>query len=145
MIGSLGLRIMQIRNHKAIQKVILLGVAQGDLLVDELGVQMMLDFIFFIFLQKKKNIPQLVNFVDTRFCTHDFIKEDDWNDHLCIQKIMIALHALIHSLHVKKMFFTMVCSVSKSDRRIERYHMIKFARSTCIMSRQSRPHMIDLN
>ena len=46
MIGSLGLRLMQIRNHMAIQKAILLGVAQGDLLVDELRVQMMLDFIF---------------------------------------------------------------------------------------------------
>ena len=24
--------------------------------------------------------------VDQRFCTYDFIKEDDWNDHLCTQK-----------------------------------------------------------
>ena len=24
--------------------------------------------------------------VDTRFCTNDLIKEDDWNDHLYTQK-----------------------------------------------------------
>ena len=41
--------------------------------------------------------------VDTRFCTHDLIKEDDWNDHPCTPKIMLALHALIHSLHIIKM------------------------------------------
>ena len=41
--------------------------------------------------------------VDTRFCTHDLIKKDDWNDHPCTPKIMIALHALIHSLHIIKM------------------------------------------
>ena len=41
--------------------------------------------------------------VDTQFCTYDLIKEDDWNDHPCTPKIMIALHALIHSLHIIKM------------------------------------------
>ena len=50
--------------------------------------------------------PSIINeghSVDTRFCIHDLIKEDDWNEHSCTQKIMIALHALIHSLHVIKM------------------------------------------
>ena len=41
--------------------------------------------------------------VDTQFCTLDLIKEDGWNDHPCTPKIMIALHALIHSLHFIKM------------------------------------------
>ena len=41
--------------------------------------------------------------VDTRFCTHDLIKKNDWNDHPCTSKIMITLHALIHSLHIIKM------------------------------------------
>ena len=44
-----------------------------------------------------------VAIVDTRFCTHDLIKEDGWNDHPCTPKIMISLHALIHSLHIIKM------------------------------------------
>ena len=30
---------------------------------------------------------------------------------------------------------TAVCSIFKLDRRIKRYHMIKFAQSTCIVSR----------
>ena len=41
--------------------------------------------------------------VDTQFCTHDLINENDWNDHLCTPKIMTALHALICSLHIIKM------------------------------------------
>ena len=41
--------------------------------------------------------------VDTQFCTHNLIKVDNWNDHPCIPKIMITLHALIHSLHIIKM------------------------------------------
>ena len=40
--------------------------------------------------------------VDTRVCTCDLIKENDLNDHSCTQKIMIALHASIHSLHIIK-------------------------------------------
>ena len=35
--------------------------------------------------------------VDTWFYTHDLIKEDDYNDHSCTLKIMIALHASIYS------------------------------------------------
>ena len=35
--------------------------------------------------------------VDTQFCTHDLIKENDLNDHPCTSKIMIALHASICS------------------------------------------------
>ena len=35
--------------------------------------------------------------VDSQFCTHHLIKENDLNDHLCTSKIMIALHTLICS------------------------------------------------
>ena len=83
--------------------------------------------------------------VDTRFFTHDLIKEDGRNDHPCTPKIMIALHASICSYiicinsfiayHKNDLKILMVCPVSKSDHRIERYRMIKFARSTCIVSR----------
>ena len=113
--------------------------------------------------------PSFVNeghSVDTRFCTHDLIKENDLNDHSCTQKIMIALHASIcscityinlfcitcinsfiayHKNDLKILTISMVCLVSKSEHRIERYHLIKSARSTCIVSRQGPPHMIKLN
>ena len=36
-----------------------------------------------------------VAIVDTRFCTHNLIKEDYWNDHPCNPKIMFALYASI--------------------------------------------------
>ena len=45
----------------------------------------------------------LVVSVDAWYCTHDLIKEDDWNDHPYAPKIMTALHVLIHSLHIIKM------------------------------------------
>ena len=104
--------------------------------------------------------------VDTRFCTHDLIKGNDLNDHSCTQKIMIALHASIcscityinlfcitcinsfiayHKNDLEILTVAMVCPVSESNHWIERYHMIKFARSTCIVSRQSRPHTINFN
>ena len=35
--------------------------------------------------------------VETQFCTHDLIKENDLNDHPRTLKIMIALHASICS------------------------------------------------
>ena len=55
-------------------------------------------------------------------------------------KIMIALHALnlfiaYHKNDLEILMVMTVCPVSKSDRRIEKYCMIKFARSACIMSR----------
>ena len=70
--------------------------------------------------------------VDTRVCTHDLIKEDDWNDHSCTQKIVIALHALNLFIAYSKndleiLTIVTVCRISKSDRRIERYHEIKFS------------------
>ena len=40
-----------------------------------------------------------------------------------------------HKNDLKILMVTIVCSVSKSDRRIERYHMMKFAWSACIVSR----------
>ena len=86
--------------------------------------------------------------VDTRFCTHDLIKENDWNDHSCTLKIMIALHASIcssitcinlfiayHKNDFEILTVAIVCLVSKSDHRIERYRMIKFAQLACIVSR----------
>ena len=92
-------------------------------------------------------------YIDTRFCTHDLIKEDDWNDHPCAPKIMIALHAsnfiylfiyllllllllllfcinlfiVYHKNDLEVLTVTTMCPVSKSDHRIERYRMIKFA------------------
>ena len=98
------------------------------------------------------------HFVDTQFCTHDLIKENDLNDHPCTPKIMIALNASIfscitcinsfiayHKNDLEILAVTTVFLVSKSDHRIERYRMIKFARLTCIVSKQSQPHMINLN
>ena len=41
--------------------------------------------------------------VDTQFCTHSLILEDGQNDHSHTRKIIVALHALIHSLHIIKM------------------------------------------
>jgi len=40
--------------------------------------------------------------VDTRFCIHDFINENDYSDHPSTPKIMIALHALIHLFDIIK-------------------------------------------
>ena len=33
--------------------------------------------------------------IDTQFCTHDYIKENDLNDHPYTPKLVIALHASI--------------------------------------------------
>ena len=38
-----------------------------------------------------------------------------------------------------------VCPISKSDRRIERYHMIKFSQSACILFGWNQSCMINLN
>ena len=78
-------------------------------------------------------------FVDTRFCTHDLIKEDDWKDHPCAQKnhyCITCINSFIacHKNDLEILMVTTVCSVSKSNRWIERYHMIKFAWSACIVS-----------
>ena len=63
---------------------------------------------------------------------------------------MIALHALnlfiaYHKNDLEILMVMTVCPVSKSNRRIERYRMIKFAQSACIMSRKNQPRMINLN
>ena len=88
--------------------------------------------------------------VDTQFCTHDLIKEDDWSDHPCTQKkksfshhmyhFVLASHASICSCivcinsfiayHKNDLKILMVATefpLSKSDHRIERYRTIKFA------------------
>ena len=66
-----------------------------------------------------------------------------------MHQLVFALHEFIHSLHIIKMILRFwrlwVCPVSKSDHRIERCCMIKFSWSTCIVSREGRPHMISLN
>ena len=85
--------------------------------------------------------------VDTQFCAHDLIKENDLNDRPHTPKIMIALHTSIflcikcinsfisyHKNNLEVLMVAAVCPVSKSDDRIERYCMIKFVRSTCIVS-----------
>ena len=105
--------------------------------------------------------PSSVNeghFVGAQFCTHDLIKKNDLNDHPRTPKIILALHAstclcityinsfiAYHKNDLEILMVATVFLVFKSDHRIERYRMIKFARSTCIVSRQSRPHMISLN
>ena len=115
--------------------------------------------------------------VDTRFCIHDLIKEDDWSDHPCTKKkkshscitcIILFLHHMHHfvlasnasicsyivsinsfiAYHKNDLEILMVATmflVFKLDHWIERYCMIKFARSICIVSRSGRPHMINLN
>ena len=67
---------------------------------------------------------------------------------LCTLGIMIALHASVcsctacinsfiayHKNDLEILMITTVFLVFQSNHRIERYHMIKFAWSTCIVSR----------
>ena len=113
--------------------------------------------------------------VDTWFCTHDLIKENDFKDqsmypknHNCITCIKSWLH-YIHQFVLALTTSTCLCItfinsiiayhkndleiltvateflVFKSNHQIERYPMIKFARSTCIVSRWNWPHVINLN
>ena len=90
--------------------------------------------------------------VDTRFCTHDLIKENDLNDHPCTPKIIISSRASFcicitcinsfiayHKNDLEILTIATLFSVFKLDHRIERYRMIKFARSACIVSRKNRP------
>ena len=99
--------------------------------------------------------PSSVNegyYVNTQFCTHDLIKKDDWSDHPCTQKkkkkIILASHALICSCIVcinsfiayrkndlEILTLVVVFPISELDHRIERYCIIKFAWSICIVSR----------
>ena len=70
--------------------------------------------------------------VDTRFCTHDLIKENDWNDYPYIPKnhdyiTFINSFIAYHKNDLEILKIAMVCPVFKSDRQIERYHIIKFA------------------
>ena len=41
--------------------------------------------------------------IDIRFCTHNLVLEDDQNDPFKYPKIIVASHALNHSLHILKM------------------------------------------
>ena len=65
--------------------------------------------------------------VDTRMTIH--VPKNQY----CIT--CINLFIAYHKNDLKVLMVMIVCSISKSDRRIERYPMIKFARSTCIVSR----------
>ena len=49
--------------------------------------------------------------VDTQFCTHDLIKENDLNDHPCTLKIIIALHASICSHYMHHFVFALHASI----------------------------------
>ena len=83
---------------------------------------------------------------NTRFCTHDLIKENDlkiptvatiYHDckipHDCIT--CINLFIAYHKNDLEILTVTTIYLVSKSDLRIERYRMIKFAQSACIVIR----------
>ena len=97
--------------------------------------------------------PSFVNegySIDTQFCTHDLINENDWNDHPCTPKnhyciTFINSFIAYHKNDLEILTVTIICSISKSDHQIERYRIIKFAWSACVVSRQGRPHMINLN
>ena len=41
--------------------------------------------------------------INTQFCTHNLILEDDWNDRSMYPKIIITFHALNHPSHIIKM------------------------------------------
>ena len=84
--------------------------------------------------------------INTQFCTHDLIKENDLNEHPCTLEIINALHASFclcitciisfiayHKNDLEVLTVMTMCLVSKSNRQIERYRMIKFARSTRIV------------
>ena len=99
----------------------------------------------------------IYSLVDTQFCTHNLIKENDLNDqfmyhknHNCITSINLFLHYMHHfflciicinsfiAYHKNDLEILMVATVFlvfKSDHRIKRYRMIKFVWSTCIVSR----------
>ena len=50
-----------------------------------------------------------------------------------------------HKNDLEVLIVVTVYQISKSDCQIERYRMIKFARSACIVFRWNQPHMINLN
>ena len=79
------------------------------------------------------------HFVDTQFCIHNLIKEDDWNNHSYTQNswLLTCINSFIayHKKYFEILMVATVCPISKSDRWIERYRMIKFAWSACIVCR----------
>ena len=64
---------------------------------------------------------------------------------ICSCIACISLFIAYHNNDLEILMVATVCLVFKSNHRIERYCMIKFARSICIVSRKSRPHTINLN
>ena len=99
--------------------------------------------------------------VDTQFCTHNLILEDDWNNHFkypknhscisCIKSFITynkndletlriaticpipQIGITYHKNDLQTLIITTICPIPKSDRRIERYHEIKFSRFACIL------------
>ena len=97
---------------------------------------------------KHESASSLGSACRTQFCTHDLIKENDLNDHPCTLKIIIALHASFclcitcimsfityYKNDLKILTVATMFLVFKSYHQIERYRMIKFAWSICIVSR----------
>ena len=76
--------------------------------------------------------------IDTQFCTHNLIKKDDQNDqsYTQIHDCIACINSFIayHKNDLEILTVTKVCPISKSGRQIERYHIIKFAQSACIVS-----------
>jgi len=75
--------------------------------------------------------------VDTQFCIHNLILEDDRNDHSKYQKnhnFISCIKSFIayHKNDLEILTIAMICPVLKSDHQIERYHKNKFSWSACI-------------
>ena len=88
--------------------------------------------------------------VDSRFCTHDLIKENDWNDYPYTPKnhdyiTFINSFIAYHKNDLEILTVMTVYPIPELDHRIERYHMIKFSQSTCILFGWSWSCVINLN
>jgi len=64
-------------------------------------------------------------------------------NHSCITCINSFI--VYHKNDIEILTVATVCSIPKSDRQIERYHMINFSQFTCILFRWNRSRVIDLN
>ena len=98
-----------------------------------------------------RRIPHVSKpYVNTRFCTHNLVLENDWNDPLQIPKnhsCITCIKSFIahHKNDLEILMVVMVRPIPKSNCRIERYHKIKFSRSTCIVWGWNRSRVINWN
>ena len=81
------------------------------------------------------HFPSFVNeghSADTQFCTHDLIKENDWNDHSYTPKIMSASHALtcVHSISNGRDSMSSF-QIKPSDRKIS-YDQVCMVSMHCV-------------